>query len=53
MDFDGKTIPVRTKGRGGIRREGRVVGPKWKFKQYGECGKYVSDLFPHVGNVRR
>jgi hypothetical protein len=46
--LDGKTIPVKTFGRGGKRNEGRVVGPKWKFKQYGECGKYVSDLFPNV-----
>ena len=46
--LDGKTIPVKTKGRGGERSEGRVVGPKWKFKQHGQCGKWVSDLFPHV-----
>jgi hypothetical protein len=46
--LDGKTIPVKTFGRGGKRNEGRVVGPKWQFKQYGECGKHVSDLFPHV-----
>jgi Protein of unknown function (DUF1501) len=46
--LDGKTIQVKTKGRGGPKNEGRVVGPKWKFKQYGQCGKYVSDLFPHV-----
>src|SRR5262249_61798395 len=26
----------------------RIVEPRWKFKQYGKCGKYVSDLFPHV-----
>jgi hypothetical protein len=47
--LDGKTIPVKTFGRGGHKNEGRVVGPKWKFKQYGECGKYVSDLFPNLG----
>lgn len=47
--LDGKTIDIRTKGRGGTKSKGRVVGPKWKFKQYGECGKWVSDLFPHVG----
>lgn len=47
--LDGKTIPVKTFGRGGRKNEGRVVGPKWKFKQYGQCGKYVSDLFPHLG----
>src|SRR5690348_1117565 len=48
-ELDGQTIAVKTKGRGGEKNEGRVVGPKWKFKQYGKCGKYVSDLFPHLG----
>ncbi len=47
-DLDGKTIPVKTFGRGGKKNEGRVVGPKWKFKHYGQCGKWVSDLFPHL-----
>ena len=35
-ELDGKTIPVKTKGRGGTKNEGRVVGPKWNFKQYGQ-----------------
>ena len=47
--LDGKTIEVKTFGRGGHRSQGRVVGPKWKFKPYGKCGKYISDLFPHLG----
>jgi hypothetical protein len=47
--LDGRTITVRTFGRGGHRNQGRVVGPKWRFRQYGQCGKYVSDLFPHLG----
>src|SRR3954462_13052200 len=47
--LDGKTVPVTTFGRGGKRKEGRVVGPKWQFKQYGQCGKWISDLFPHLG----
>ena len=46
--LDGKTIQVKTKGRGGTKTQGRVVGPKWKFRQYGQCGKWVSDLFPHL-----
>ena len=46
--LDGKTIDVKTFGRGGKKNKGRVVGPKWKFKQYGQCGKYVSDLFPNL-----
>lgn len=47
--LDEKTIQVKTFGRGGKKNEGRVVGPKWDFKRYGQCGKYVSDLFPNVG----
>ena len=47
--LDGKTITVKTFGRGGHRNEGRVVGPKWQFKPYGKCGKMVSDLFPNLG----
>lgn len=46
--MDGDIIPVKTFGRGGKKNEGRVVGPKWKFQQYGACGKWVSDLFPNV-----
>jgi hypothetical protein len=46
---DNQTIEVKTFGRGGRRNVGRIVEPRWKFKQYGECGKWVSDLFPNVG----
>ena len=48
FELDGKTIPVKTKGRGGEKSEGRVVGPKWKFNQYGQSGQWVSTLFPHL-----
>lgn len=48
FELDGKTIPVTTKGRSGVRNVGRVVGPKWNFRQYGQCGAWVSDLFPHL-----
>ena len=48
--LDGKTIDIETKGRGGSKNQGRVVGPKWKFKQHGQCGAWVSDLFPHIGS---
>jgi hypothetical protein len=47
-ELDGKTVPVKTFGRGGKKNEGRVVGPKWQFKQYGQCGRWVSDLFPNL-----
>ncbi|NBV45265.1 MAG: DUF1501 domain-containing protein [Planctomycetia bacterium] len=47
-DLDGQTIEVKTKGRGGEKNQGRVVGPKWEFHPHGQCGKMVSTLFPHV-----
>ena len=48
VGMDGKTVEVKTFGRGGHRNQGRIVEPRWKFKQYGECGKWVSDLFPNL-----
>jgi len=46
--MDGKSVEVRTFGRAGHRSQGRIVEPRWKFQQYGECGKWVSDLFPNL-----
>lgn len=31
------------------RREGtKLLGSKWKFSQHGQCGRWISELFPHV-----
>lgn len=46
--MDGKTVDVKTFGRGGHRNSGRIVEPRWDFETYGECGKRVSSLFPHL-----
>jgi Protein of unknown function (DUF1501) len=46
--LDGKTIAVKTFGRGGKKNEGRIVGPKWRFHQHGQCGKRISTLFPQL-----
>ncbi len=46
--MDNKTVTVKTFGRGGHKNQGRIVEPRWKFQQYGKCGKWVSDLFPHL-----
>jgi hypothetical protein len=46
--LDGKTVKVKTFGRGGRKSQGRIVGPKWQFQRYGKCGKMVSDLFPNL-----
>jgi len=50
VGMDGKTIDVKTFGRGGKKNQGRIVEPRWRFRPRGECGKYVSDLFPHLGD---
>ena len=48
FELNDKTVQVKTKGRGGERSQGRIVGPKWNFKQYGESGQWVSGLFPNI-----
>ena len=50
VGMDGKTVDVKTFGRGGHKNQGRIVEPRWKFRQHGECGKWVSELFPHLGD---
>ena len=41
VGMDNKTIDVKTFGRGGHKNQGRIVEPRWKFKQYG-CLLYTS-----------
>jgi hypothetical protein len=50
VGMDGKTVDVKTFGRGGHKNEGRIVEPRWKFQQHGQCGKWVSELYPHLSN---
>ncbi len=45
---DNKMVPIKTFGRGGKKAEGRIVEPRWKFKQHGQSGAWVSELFPNV-----
>ncbi|MGF1582589.1 MAG: DUF1501 domain-containing protein [Gemmataceae bacterium] len=47
---DNQTVEVKTFGRGGHRNQGRIVEPRWRFNQYGQCGKWVSDLFPNLAH---
>ncbi len=46
---DGQSITVRSFREGNKPKQLKLMEPRWKFKQYGQCGKYVSDLFPHIG----
>ena len=31
-----------------FNNNGSTFGSPWNFKQYGQCGAWVSDLFPHI-----
>lgn len=46
IDFTG--VRFNTFGK---RSKRRLMGPLWKFRQYGECGRWVSDLFPHQAAI--
>ena len=47
---DNQMVTVKTFGRGGHKNQGRIVEPRWEFKQYGQSGKWVSSLFPNLAN---
>ncbi|MBX3439591.1 MAG: DUF1501 domain-containing protein [Planctomycetaceae bacterium] len=32
----------------GTVKKHRLMRPLWKFQQHGECGQWVSELFPHI-----
>lgn len=39
----------RTIAKTGTFGKEKVMQSPWKFRQYGECGHWVSDLFPEIG----
>jgi hypothetical protein len=43
----GKPLPF-AKPRVQFAETGNLLGSPWKFRQYGQSGAWVSDLFPHV-----
>ena len=43
IDFTGVRF-----GTFGTRSKRKLLKPLWGFKQHGECGQYVSELFPHM-----
>jgi hypothetical protein len=47
---DGEPLPF-AKPRIQFSKTGDLLKSPWKFRQYGECGAWVSDLFPHVGRM--
>jgi hypothetical protein len=49
--FDYKPQLTRDSGNDGRRDKSKLLGSPWRFRQYGECGHWISDLFPHVGRL--
>jgi len=47
QESDGKPFPFE-KPRVQFAATSNLLASPWKFRQYGECGKHVSELFPHV-----
>ncbi|MFO0914213.1 MAG: DUF1501 domain-containing protein [Pirellulales bacterium] len=51
-DRDGQFLPFADArilaNTGQARSDHRVMRSPWKFRQYGQSGRWVSDLFPHV-----
>lgn len=45
---NGKPLPFE-KPRIQFAKTGNLLASPWKFRQYGQSGAWVSDLFPHVG----
>ena len=53
--MDGKPMPPSlTKGQQIAQLQGaelKCFGPQWGFKQFGQCGAWMNELFPHIGSV--
>jgi hypothetical protein len=49
--FHGKTMPDTVKPDTFFGSAGLMRQHEWKFKQRGESGLWVSDLFPHIAGV--
>ncbi|MEZ5944106.1 MAG: DUF1501 domain-containing protein [Planctomycetaceae bacterium] len=50
--YDGQKLEfkdARKMAKTGMTGAETVMKSLWKFRQYGETGRWVSDLFPHIG----
>ncbi len=46
---DGKPLPLSIhKPKFTFAPQGTILKSPWTFKQYGRCGKWASNLFPHI-----
>ena len=49
--FDGKQMPDTVQPNAFNKREGLMRSSEWTFRQHGESGLWISDLFPHLASV--
>lgn len=49
--LDGQPLPGNDKLVSFQGPNGNLTRPLWKFRPRGECGKMVSDLLPHIGDM--
>jgi Protein of unknown function (DUF1501) len=47
--FDRKPKLDADSGKSGPRVGTKLLGSRWKFRQHGDCGRWISELFPEVG----
>jgi hypothetical protein len=50
-EVHGQPLPFDLPGLIRPDRLGKVMGVPWKWAQHGECGQWVSELFPHTAQV--
>ena len=50
VDYNGKPFPLKAAPTQ-FNNNGNTLASPWKFRQYGESGLWVSDLFPHIAGV--
>ena len=49
---DGKPLPLSIhKPKFTFAPQGTILKSPWTFKQYGRCGKWASNLFPHINGL--
>jgi hypothetical protein len=52
--YEGKPIPPEIIGGqryAFIRSDAAALGPRFKFKKFGQCGVELAEILPHLGNV--
>ncbi len=49
-EYHGQPLPF-AKPRIQFAQTGNLLRSPWRFRQYGDCGAWVSDLFPNVGRM--